>query len=359
MVNETTATTEAQPPREDPSPPARGRLWRALRRLVAVSCVGYLVLVVALWLTLRLAADRWWVATVVMFSPRWVWGLPLAVLFPLALVTRRPRSILLTLVTAAVWAGPVMGLCVPWRRVLAPDEGPRLRVLTCNADGSRLDPRAFDALVKEWSPDVVVLQSLASSHRELFLDRPGWRFVRQSELSLAVRESIVVSDVTRIEDEDTGGGIAGAVAAVYRLQTSSGPVALANVHLATPRQALEAVIRLDPDAGERTRRNVASRRRQFEALARWARVQREPVILAGDFNTLPESALFREHLGGYANAYSVAGFGWGNTHFTRRTAVRIDHVMTGAGWTARRCRVGPDVGSAHRPVVADLVRAAP
>jgi hypothetical protein len=40
--------------------------------------------------------------------------------------------------------------------------------------------------------------------------------------------------------------------------------------------------------------------------------------------------------------------GWGSTHFTRRVAVRIDHVLCEPG--ARRGRVGP----ADRPVIADL-----
>ena len=34
--------------------------------------------------------------------------------------------------------------------------------------------------------------------------------------------------------------------------------------------------------------------------------------------------------------------------------VRIDHVLTGDGWRCRRCWVGPDVGSDHLPLLADL-----
>ena len=34
--------------------------------------------------------------------------------------------------------------------------------------------------------------------------------------------------------------------------------------------------------------------------------------------------------------------------------VRIDHVLTGAGLVPRVCEVGPDVGSDHLPVIADV-----
>jgi endonuclease/exonuclease/phosphatase (EEP) superfamily protein YafD len=39
---------------------------------------------------------------------------------------------------------------------------------------------------------------------------------------------------------------------------------------------------------------------------------------------------------------------------TRKTGVRIDHILAGHGWRCRRCWVGPNIGSAHRPVIADL-----
>jgi endonuclease/exonuclease/phosphatase (EEP) superfamily protein YafD len=50
----------------------------------------------------------------------------------------------------------------------------------------------------------------------------------------------------------------------------------------------------------------------------------------------------------------MAGFGVGSTHFTRHTAVRIDHVLAGPGWRVRRAWTGPFVGSAHRPVIAEV-----
>ena len=74
----------------------------------------------------------------------------------------------------------------------------------------------------------------------------------------------------------------------------------------------------------------------------------------GDFNTPPDSAMFREYWSSYGNAFSTAGFGWGYTHFTRRTAVRIDQILYSRGWQCKRCWVGPNVGSEHRPVIADV-----
>jgi endonuclease/exonuclease/phosphatase (EEP) superfamily protein YafD len=77
-------------------------------------------------------------------------------------------------------------------------------------------------------------------------------------------------------------------------------------------------------------------------------------VVAGDFNTPPDSGVYGDFWASFGNAFSEAGFGFGNTHFTHRTSLRIDHVLFGRGWRCRKCWVGPAVGSAHRPVIADL-----
>src|SRR5262249_28977217 len=94
--------------------------------------------------------------------------------------------------------------------------------------------------------------------------------------------------------------------------------------------------------------------RQSRAVAAEAAAVRGPLLLVGDFNTPPESAIFREVWGGYTDAFTAAGWGWGYTFYGGRTSGRVDHVLAGPAWRCRRCRVAPDLGSPHRPVLADL-----
>ena len=78
-------------------------------------------------------------------------------------------------------------------------------------------------------------------------------------------------------------------------------------------------------------------------------------MLAGDFNLTAEHSLFHRDWSGYRDAFSWASWGLGHTMFTRHMGLRIDHILCGPAWRPRRCDIGPDVGSAHVPVVADLV----
>jgi endonuclease/exonuclease/phosphatase (EEP) superfamily protein YafD len=315
---------------------------------VAVAGWLYLAAVLGAWALLR-AGDLWGPATLLMFSPRWVLALPPLVLAPAAAAVRRRAlgPVILGLVLAL---GPVMGFCVPWGR-LGPDPGPgfRFRVLTCNMHHVRVDPAPLDRLVVETWPDVVALQEWRDSARSDVLARADWHVHRVQGLCLASRHPVRRAEWLGADSLGERGSVAR-----YEIDTPAGLVTVFNLHLATPRFGLMGVAREGWDGLADLRANSARRREQSEYVAREAERAAGPVVVVGDFNTPPESALFRRVWGGYTDAFAAAGWGWGYTFISRRTVVRIDHVLAGPGWRCDHCRVGPDVGSPHRPVIADL-----
>src|SRR4051812_9826777 len=67
--------------RASPAPPLT---HPRLRGMLALLCWLYLLAVIAVWLVLRFQSDRWWLATLVLFGPRWLVAAPLPLLLPLA-----------------------------------------------------------------------------------------------------------------------------------------------------------------------------------------------------------------------------------------------------------------------------------
>src|SRR2546430_1561979 len=129
------------PPWRKPAPvgdPAAGRHGRAA--VIVGRCTWlYFALVLAICVLLHATADRWWPGTLLIYGPRWVWALPLAILVPAAAVAR-PRVLWLLLVAMILVVGPVMGFCVTWRALRAGEaNGPGLRVLTCNTESNSLN----------------------------------------------------------------------------------------------------------------------------------------------------------------------------------------------------------------------------
>ncbi|KAA2235289.1 endonuclease/exonuclease/phosphatase family protein [Salinarimonas soli] len=83
------------------------------------------------------------------------------------------------------------------------------------------------------------------------------------------------------------------------------------------------------------------------------RQQSEPVILAGDLNLTPFSWKFTRlvHEAGL-QTHLLAGFSWPAHRY--RPVVLLDHVLTSPGFATVSARVGPPVGSDHRPVIVEI-----
>jgi endonuclease/exonuclease/phosphatase (EEP) superfamily protein YafD len=336
---------------EQPEPRRSGRhRWPAA--VVRWSARLYLAAAVLLWAALYFAADRWWPATAAMFAPRWMWAVPMALALPAATLLHR-KSLLPLALTACVLIWPIGRLCIPWPVASGASGQPalRLRLLTCNTDNVDLNRTAFPAFLAAERPDVVVLQACRNRSRKVFSD--GWHVHQIGDICIASRHPI--SGFRPFDHGAHPEFIYGAGwLAVYELQTPAGPIHVANVHLNSPRKGLEQVIEQRWRGGAALSRNSERRRRQSAIARSTINTVPGPLVIAGDFNTPTDSTIYREHWSDLDNCFSRAGIGFGHTHFTAWTSIRIDHILTGPGWTTRACRVGPDVGSAHRPVVADL-----
>ena len=98
-----------------------------------------------------------------------------------------------------------------------------------------------------------------------------------------------------------------------------------------------------------------SRREPLEQLARLiaARADR-PLIVAGDFNTPRDSALFGPLRMRLAHSWEAAGRGSAETWPMPFPVLSLDHVWIGGGLRALRCEHGVSVRSDHRAVIVDL-----
>ncbi|MBV8781672.1 MAG: endonuclease/exonuclease/phosphatase family protein [Phycisphaerae bacterium] len=326
--------------------------------LVQVACWLYTASVIVAWLVMRLLGDRRWAASVAMlFGPRWVWLVPLALLVPLAAAVRR-RSLWLLLFTAGIVLFPVMGLCVPWRIAkIGPSSSnaaaPKVRLLTCNVHFAALDSKALSAFISSTNPDIVALQEWTSRHRAELFGKGGWYRWRSNELYVASRYRIRrATDIS--EDWDDPGS-----AVCFEIETPGGTVRLVNLHLASPHHQFEHVLNMSSAGPSEVLQNIAARQSQSQSVQQRCKDWAPGLIVAGDFNTPQESPIFRSCWIDFSDAFSSAGWGFGYTYYARLTIARIDHILFGADWRCLRCWVGPDVGSPHRPVIADLQMQSP
>lgn len=331
-----------------PRPRRAGKRARLVVRLAGVTYLGALLTLAALvwW-----PSERLWPVTFFLFGPRWVFALPLVPLLPACAIADRRLAASLA-VAAALLAEPLFGLCVPWGRFL--DRGgseASVRVVTWNVGGG-VAPGALDLMMALEAPDVVVVQE---SSPEAIEAPPGWH--RHAEGGMVLLSRFPIRDVAARDPRDMW-ALAGSGAVIrYGLETPLGRLDLTNVHLETPREGLEAILRFGPGAAS----ELVGKNGQREIEARLARrwVDESPSalrVVAGDFNTPVESHIFRDHWGGFRDCHSAAGWGFGFTKRTRRIGTRIDHVLAGPGLACVSARVGDPGGGDHAPVIVEIGR---
>jgi hypothetical protein len=139
----------------------------------------------------------------------------------------------------------------------------------------------------------------------------------------------------------------------YTVQTPAGLASITNLQLETPRKGLEDLVDGDFDL-RRLRGNMELREIESRLARRFVDGGRGPLLVAGDLNTPIESRIFQASWGDLADAFSRAGFGFGMTKANGWIRIRIDHVLTGPGWTADSVQLGHYYGSDHRPLIVDL-----
>ncbi|MDB5304556.1 MAG: hypothetical protein JWM97_2105 [Phycisphaerales bacterium] len=335
--------------------PPQGKVRRRIGAAVVRLSWTYLIVLFAFWGVMHWAGDRWWMGTLILFGPVWVTTLPLAVLVPAAVMVRR-RSLWVLGASAFVAFFLVMGVCVPWQTwVPGRAAGAHLRLLTCNIHGNAAGDAALTHLIIETKPDIILLQEWPSYRLPPALGDGHWHIRHDGELFIASRYRIILAH--NFSDFERSGS--GGAAVRYAIDGPGGAFSLFNVHLASPHGPFDSVIMGKPQADEDLQEHIATRTLQSELLNEAALGEGGAAILAGDFNTPGEGSIYRAHWTQFTDAFSVAGLGVGHTYFGQGAAVRIDHVFSGEGWRCVDCRVAPNVGSPHHPLIADLERVGP
>ena len=339
-------------PRPDARPAQNAKNPRFLLLLLA----AYVLVLLTLSLSNAVGPERWWVGSLNLYLPQWLWAVPGGLLLPLTGWAARRWAWVPLL--ALLWVfGPLMGFCTHWPA--SPDTletsvgGSRLRVMTYNVKWGSRDAGAIVGDIRAFHPDVIQFQD-AEGVRDGEVGRAlaGWnvresgQYVVASRLPLPPLQSLDVS---------YAGSDHHCTRCVVRVGTTD--VAVYDVHLKSPRDGLVSVRRRQIGG---LVENTQDRLDEAARLANYVRAEPGPTILTGDLNAPVQSLVCRQLFdAGLRDAFSEAGAAYGYSYGAYTGVgvpyVRIDHVLVSRQWQVRGCWVGNARGSDHRPVIADLV----
>jgi vancomycin resistance protein VanJ len=339
--------------RSKASPADMKRYWKTA---IKASVWCYVVLVVVLFVLVWLAGDRWWLATLALFGPLNLTLLPLLVLVPLTFFQRRILLLPLTAAALLLVFG-VLDFRLNWNGSF--EKGSKsLRILTLNVGPLDLNAATCRLLIEEYHPDVVALQETAVNDKLDGLQ--GWHILQREHLALLSRFPLNEIGVTQRDYPPTRWPVVDAL--VADLETPKGVIRVCAVHLRTPRAGISEVLSrhtiIAPWRRSALEAEIDIRDHECSKVSGWLRTMPSTDFIAGDFNMPVGSQIYRRHWSIYDNAFSMAGFGLGLSKVSRVARIsfgtRIDHILFSDRWRAVNCRVGADMGSDHRPVIADL-----
>ena len=325
---------------------------RVIANVFNVFIYIYLVAVIGVLATIWFSGDRWWFGTILLYGPRWIYALPLLVFVPLALTWRHQWLWPLAL-TALLVVWPLMGLNLHLNS-RQDSEPPALRVMTYNVERWNVSGEEFSALLDEIQPDIAAVQELAPNRWDI----PSHWYVKRARTSVVVsRYPIIRSEILM-----RGVGVSGLYCVIA---TPNGPVGFVCVDMLTPRRALKGILNgatiFNFSQIAHTQAMITKRWQESKQLSMWLKgFPESEKIIAGDFNLVVDSGIYRDFWSEFQNSYSQTEIGYGHTKRTKinifNYTARIDHILSTPGLTPLRTWVGTDYGSDHLPLIAEFTR---
>lgn len=316
--------------------PAKTRRgWIGLRYCAFIASV--LLIALPYWPQWR---SLQWLTLIILYAPPW-WFL--ALFIPWLFSWR----------TLSVWQGvmllPVIAAAIALFDIHLPaaEPSPDSDFITLSANlGNMTDADLLAKLLLQHHVDVALFQE-AREQKLTAIVAAGWKTHCDAGLCIASRSDFTVE---RVLSRSIVAGF-GNFAVFYRLNLPDQDVLLANVHLETPRPALESLLKFSPDNRAMQLRQQ-DRIMQATIISEWALNQHESFIIAGDFNMPVLSPIYQRYFSGLGNALSdKPQQAISYTKFTSWHGIRIDHQLYQGEMQPVSAKVFPLPGADHRPVL--------
>jgi vancomycin resistance protein VanJ len=305
--------------------------------------IAHLVSTVVALVVLRAFGEHGRLGFFLLYLPRHPFAAAALLLLPIAGMAKKWRLVVVEAATLLLALFPLMGMRVG--RAQKP-RGLSMRLLTYNVFYARIDQAALTREIVESKADLILLQASRSSYAATLKQAiPDWNVQVDDEFVLATRQKIMA-----VEFPEPWGDVRQSWVR-YSLSGPSGTYQVVNVHPTSARAGL--LDREDPSVA------TALRARQIAAATAAAARATDPMLIAGDTNLPGLSALYRQHLAPFHDAFDDVGFGFGYTFPAKLPWMRIDRVLGGPRVRFLDVRVLPRGASDHRAVVVDFEIAAP
>ncbi len=322
-------------------------------RKLQIFSLTYLALLLLLLVLWRIVGERHWLLIALLYMPQALYLIPALVLLTVALVTRRKREAVINLVSVVTVIFLFMHFRVhlPFRRHAPHSQ--TLRVLTYNIYAGRHGAEKVASVLKESGADIIFLQEARKPQQGNYPDPvplilahfPRWHFARSEGLVILSRHPLSNRKALPLGQFRK--------CLTCRVKVGNQSIRLINVHFSTAASG-QTLTRSGRRFREYLRHTAAVRKEETHALLKIIQADTSPLIVAGDFNSPPNSYPHHALTRDLVDCFDRAGWGFGMTYSSTRPLWRIDYIFVRGNFAVARCQTFSARASDHRPVMADL-----
>lgn len=319
---------------------------------------------ISLWFVLHLwlGDSVWWLALLNSFVPYFF--VPVLLILPFAGLYRRRTLWISLCLPALIFIWLYGGLFLPLGKG-NPSAEPTLTVMTFNVWGGSHQAETAEVIIDNGYPDIVVLQELTPEMQEILLEVLGDRYPYALLDAGEVNRGMGVLSrypLREVADAESLYALDWELQ-VVEVQLDGQMLTVYNCH---PHSS-NVLAYLEEGSAIAASVTAGFRNREMIARALLADIERRqtPVIVAGDLNSPPQSAVYRLLTQRLTNSHAEAGWGLGHTFPAYQGSyrgipilarqMRLDVIFYTPELQALRSSVSATYGeSDHLPVMAEL-----
>jgi len=230
---------------------------------------------------------------------------------------------------------------VPFGAEEPPPEARALKILQANVLKLNTDAAPLRRLIEAEQPDVIALAEVTPVFAAMLENMRGaypYGAVEAEEKSSYGMALLAKQPLANFDSFMPDGKGSRAMAA--KLTHDGHEIDVISIHPATPN------------------RDMGSRDREFDAIAKRIGANSRDLLLMGDFNATPYCQAYKKLVRGLKLRNAREGFGLCGSFPvflpTPLLKLPIDHILLGANLKALSCRTGAETGSDHLPMIATV-----
>ena len=267
------------------------------------------------------------------------WLIDLATNFQWLYVTLLVVGLILSLRKSRRYLWIIMLIPIPWftahqslSETFSTATG--IKIISANTNFKNTNLQDLKALINKEKPDIVVLLELSHDQALQLTDLSDYPYQQinpdNSPFGIGVMSRLAFASVT----------------VDWHWRGSSLKIPTIEVIILQNDQLIKVVAfhPMPPIASE----YHTARNKKLKEIVEESKQQGLPTIIAGDFNATPWSSAF-------ASIDYKRATGLQPTWPMRYFGIPVDQVLVSEHWRVKQSRVGPDIGSDHLPVTAEIV----